>query len=55
MIPEMSNSCLSWGGAMGTEYLMDPENGLVILYYINIWGATNTYNDFLKGVYGLFN
>jgi CubicO group peptidase (beta-lactamase class C family) len=55
MIPEMSDSCLRWGGAMGTEYLMDAENGLVILYYINIWGGTNTYRDFLKGVYGLFH
>jgi CubicO group peptidase (beta-lactamase class C family) len=52
-IPEMSNSCYRWGGAMGTEYLIDPENDMVILYYINMWGATNTYNDFLKGVYGL--
>jgi CubicO group peptidase (beta-lactamase class C family) len=53
-IPEMSTTCLRWGGAMGTEYLIDPENKLVILYYINMWGATNTYNDYLKGVYGLF-
>ena len=53
-IPEMSNSCLRWGGAMGTEYLIDVENELVILYYINIWGQTNTYNDYLKSVYDLF-
>jgi CubicO group peptidase (beta-lactamase class C family) len=53
-IPKMSNSCLRWGGAMGTEYLIDPENSLVILYYINIWGQTNTYKDYLKGVYALF-
>jgi len=54
-VPEMSNSCLSWGGAMGTEYLIDPDNGLVILYYINMFGAPPTYNDYLEGVYGLFN
>lgn len=53
-IPEMSTTCLRWGGAMGTEYLIDPENKMVILYYVNMWGATNTYNDYLKGVYGLF-
>ena len=53
-IPEMSDSCLRWGGAMGTEYLIDLENKLVILYYINIWGQTNTYNDYLRGVYALF-
>jgi CubicO group peptidase (beta-lactamase class C family) len=54
LVPKMSNSSLRWGGAMGTEYLIDPEKELVILYYINIWGQTNTYNDYLKGVYALF-
>ena len=53
-IPEMSTSCFRWSGAMGTEYMIDPENDLVILYYINMWGSTNTYNDYLKGVYNLF-
>lgn len=52
--PQMSDSCFRWGGAAGTEYLMDPENDLVILYYISMWGNTNTYPTFLKAAYDLF-
>ena len=52
--PQMSDSCFRWGGAAGTEYLMDPENDLVILYYISIWGDTGTYPVFLKAAYDLF-
>ena len=52
--PQMSDSCFRWGGAAGTEYLMDPENDLVILYYISMWGSTNTYPTFLKAAYDLF-
>ena len=50
----MSDSCFSWGGAAGTEYLMDPENDLVILYYISVMGGTKTYPIFLKAAYDLF-
>ena len=52
--PQMSDSCFRWGGAAGTEYLMDPENDLVILYYISMWGGTGTYPVFLKAAYDLF-
>ncbi len=52
--PRMSDSCFRWGGAAGTEYLMDPENDLVILYYISMWGDTGTYPVFLKAAYDLF-
>ncbi len=52
--PQMSDSCFRWGGAAGTEYLMDPENDLVILYYISMWGDTGTYPVFLKAAYDLF-
>lgn len=52
--PQMSDSCFRWGGAAGTEYLMDPENDLVILYYISMWGDTATYPTFLKTAYDLF-
>ena len=53
-VPAMSSRCFRWGGAAGTEYLMDPENDLVMLYYISMWGATHTYDDYLKAAYGLF-
>lgn len=52
--PQMSDSCFRWGGAAGTEYLMDPEKDLVILYYISMWGDTGTYPTFLKAAYDLF-
>ena len=52
--PQMSDSCFRWGGAAGTEYLMDPENDLVILYYISMRGDTGTYPVFLKAAYDLF-
>ena len=54
LVPQMSSSCFRWGGAAGTEYLMDPENDLVILYYISMWGSTGTYPTFLKTAYDLF-
>ena len=52
--PQMSDSSFRWGGAAGTEYLMDPENDLVILYYISMRGDTGTYPVFLKAAYDLF-
>lgn len=54
-VPQMSDSCFRWGGAAGTEYLVDPENDLVILYYISIMGYdTKTYPTYLDAVYKLF-
>ncbi len=52
--PQMSDSCFRWGGAAGTEYLIDPDNDLVILYYISVRGDTGTYPVFLKAAYDLF-
>ena len=54
-VPQMSDSCFRWGGAAGTEYLVDPENDLVILYYISIMGYdTKTYPEYLDAVYKMF-
>lgn len=53
-VPAMSNEVFRWGGAAGTEYIIDPENDLVILYYINMWGKPDTYADYLKAAYALF-
>ena len=54
-VPQMSDSCFRWGGAAGTEYLIDPENDLVILYYISIMGYdTKTYPEYLDVVYNMF-
>lgn len=53
-VPAMSNEVFRWGGAAGTEYIIDPENDMVILYYISMWGKPDTYADYLKAAYGLF-
>ena len=53
-VPQMSSSSFRWAGAAGTEYLVDPENDLVILYYISMWGDTNTYTTYLDAVYKMF-
>ncbi len=34
--PEVSNSAYSWGGLYGTEYIIDPENDLIALFYLNM-------------------
>lgn len=51
----MSDSCLRWGGAAGTEYMIDPENDMVILYYVNLWNRPDTFTKFLDKAYELFN
>ena len=33
---EVSNSAYSWGGLYGTEYIIDPENDLIALFYLNM-------------------
>lgn len=53
-VEAMSSRTFRWGGAAGTEYIIDPDNDLVILYYISMWGKPDVYDDFLKGAYGLF-
>lgn len=54
-VPQMSSSCFRWGGAAGTEYLVDPENDLVILYYISVMSYdTKTYPTYLDAVYKMF-
>ena len=52
--PAMSNEVFRWGGGAGTEYIIDPENDLVILYYISMWGKPNIYSTYLKGAYEIF-
>lgn len=53
-VPAMSDEVFRWGGAAGTEYIIDPVNNLVILYYISMWGKPDTYSDYLRAAYGLF-
>lgn len=50
-IKAVSNSAFWWGGLMGTEYIIDPENDLIALFYINMFQRDNLYHDYLRKVY----
>lgn len=42
-----------WGGYYGTEYLIDPENDLIILLYTNkvSWFKDDVWGDFFRAIY----
>jgi CubicO group peptidase (beta-lactamase class C family) len=44
---------LRWGGMYGTEYLIDPKEDLIILFYTNkvSWYRDDVYGDFVRLVY----
>ncbi|WBL25329.1 serine hydrolase domain-containing protein [Zunongwangia sp. HGR-M22] len=50
-IPAVSNSAYNWGGMLGTEYIIDPENDLIALFYINMFKRDNLYPQFLEKAY----
>lgn len=54
-VPAVSNSAFSWGGMLGTEYIVDPENDLIALFYINMYKRDPLYSQYLEKVYDLFN
>lgn len=51
--PAVSNTAYAWGGMLGTEYMIDPENDMIVLYYINMFKREFTYPKFLSKVYEL--
>ncbi|WP_417763346.1 serine hydrolase domain-containing protein [Shewanella sp.] len=50
----VSNTAYGWGGMMGTGYLVDPQNQLVVLYYINQYQREDLYPQVVEQVYKLF-
>ncbi|WP_111641198.1 serine hydrolase domain-containing protein [Marinimicrobium alkaliphilum] len=52
--PEVSNSAYAWGGMLGTEYIIDPEENLIALFYINMYQREPLYPAFLSKAYQLF-
>jgi CubicO group peptidase (beta-lactamase class C family) len=50
-VPAVSNSAYAWGGLLGTEYLIDPERELIVLFYINMFKRDPLYPLFLEKVY----
>lgn len=53
--PQVSNTAFAWGGLYGTEYIIDPENNLIALFYLNMPKREPLYPTFLGKAYGLFN
>ena len=50
-IKQVSNTAFWWGGMMGTEYIIDPENDLIALFYINMYKRDALYAQYLEEVY----
>jgi CubicO group peptidase (beta-lactamase class C family) len=48
-----TKGALRWGGYYGTEYLMDPTENLIVLFYTNkvSWYPNEVYDQFLSLVY----
>ncbi|MFZ1978154.1 MAG: serine hydrolase domain-containing protein, partial [Bacteroidota bacterium] len=53
--PEVSNTAYAWGGMYGTQFIIDPANNMIALYYINMPRNEWVYPVFLSKVYGLFS
>ncbi|WNH09225.1 serine hydrolase domain-containing protein [Thalassobellus suaedae] len=54
-VTAVSNSAFSWGGMLGTEYIIDPENDLIALFYINMFKRDPLYTGYLEKVYDLMD
>ena len=53
-VPAVSNTAYAWGGLYGTEYIIDPENNLIALFYLNMPRRETLYPQFLSKAYQLF-
>ncbi|UYQ94974.1 serine hydrolase [Chitinophaga horti] len=53
-VPEVSNTAFAWGGLYGTEYIIDPENDMIALFYLNMPKRDRLYPVFLSKAYQLF-
>ena len=52
-VPAVSDSAFAWGGMFGTDYIIDPQNGLIALFYLNMYGPEKMYPKFLEQAYKL--
>lgn len=50
-VPAVSNTAYAWGGMLGTEYIIDPENDMIVLFYLNMFKRDALYPRFLSEVY----
>lgn len=54
-VPSVSNTAFAWGGMLGTAYIIDPENDLIVLFYMNMFKREELYPEFLGEVYNMFD
>ena len=55
-VPAVSDSAYAWGGALGTQYLIDPERDLVLLFYQNMSNQTAKLSPlFYEQAYRMFD
>ncbi len=52
-VPAVSNTAFAWGGMLGTNYIIDPENDMIALFYINMFKHEDLYPLFLEKAYKL--
>ncbi|HMB91445.1 MAG TPA: serine hydrolase domain-containing protein [Rhodothermales bacterium] len=52
--PEVSNTAYAWGGLFGTQYIIDPANDMIALFYLNMPRRESLYPQFLSKAYQLF-
>ncbi len=53
-VQQVSPTAFAWAGMMGTEYIIDPENDLIALFYLNMFKKESMYPLFLEQVYDAF-
>lgn len=53
-VPEVSNTAYAWGGMYGTEYIVDPANNMIALFYLNMPRRDKLYPLFLERAYEIF-
>jgi CubicO group peptidase (beta-lactamase class C family) len=53
-VPETSNTAFAWGGLYGTDYIIDPENNMIALFYLNMPKHERLYPLFLSKAFQLF-
>lgn len=52
-VAAVSDEAFAWGGMLGTEYIIDPENDLIVLFYMNMFKREPMYPKFLEKAYDL--
>ena len=54
-VAEVSNTAYAWGGLYGTSYIIDPENDMIALFYLNMPKGEAVYPLFLSKAYQMLD